>query len=157
METKYPCMEDLLGSLLRTTAHSKLLKIFPHGANLFQRNAASVSAPERAEWFTFHAIFLKVNPGFWSSWLTWRREQHNEGWKSGGKGAQKYGGQENVVQETLTSPVSLPPLHPHWQSWIRKCCVTAMRSITRAQALEVKYSAKFGEKNRAGIKSLSLK
>ena len=106
----------------------------------------------------FKAIFLKVNPGFWSSWLTWRREQHNEGWKSGGKGAQKYGGQEDVVQETLTSPVSPPPLlHPHWQSWIRKCCVTAMRSITRAQALEVKYSAKFGEKNRAGIRSLSLK
>ena len=33
----------------------------------------------------------------------------------------------------------------------RKCCVTAMRSISRAQALEVKNSAKFGEKNRVGI------
>ena len=46
-------MEDLLGSLLRTTAHPKLLKILPHDANLFQRNVASVSAPESAKWFTF--------------------------------------------------------------------------------------------------------
>ena len=52
-------MEDLLGSLLRTTALSKLLKIFPHGANLFQRNAASVSAPESAEWFSFQRNFFE--------------------------------------------------------------------------------------------------
>ena len=39
----------------------------------------------------------------------------------------------------------LPPLPHHWKSWIRKCCVTAMRSITQAQALEVKNSAKLGE------------
>ena len=56
----------------------------------------------------FNAIFLKVNPGFWSSWLTWRREQHNEGWESGGKGAQKYG-----RQETLTSHVFFLPPPPH--------------------------------------------
>ena len=57
----------------------------------------------------FNAIFLKVNPGFWSSRLTWRREQHNEGWESGGKGAQKYG-----RQETLTSHVFfLSPPPPH--------------------------------------------
>ena len=98
----------------------------------------------------FNAIFLKVNPGFWSSWLTWRREQHNEGWESGGRrGAQKYGRQENVVKEALPSPVSPPP--PHWQSWIRKCSVTAKWSMTRAQAPEVKNSAKFEENNRAGI------
>ena len=51
--TKNPCVVDLLERLLRTTAHPKLQKILPHGANSFQRNAASVSAPESAEWFTF--------------------------------------------------------------------------------------------------------
>ena len=42
----------------------------------------------------------KLNPG----WLTWRRERHNEGWESVGKGAQKYGRRENVYgkRETLT-------------------------------------------------------
>ena len=52
----------------------------------------------------------KLNPGFWSYWLTWRQEQHNEGQESGGKGAQKYGRRENVVQETGDSdPLSPPP------------------------------------------------
>ena len=40
--TKNLFMEDLLESSLRATAHPKLLKILPNGANLFQRNAASV-------------------------------------------------------------------------------------------------------------------
>ena len=92
-------MEDL-GSSLRTPAHPKLRKIVPHGAKLFQRNAASVSAPESAEWFTFQRNFL-----------FWRREQHNEGWESGGKGAQKYGRQENVVREAGDSDPRVPP---HW-------------------------------------------
>ena len=36
--------------LLRPDAeHPKLPKILPHGANLLQRNAASMSAPESAE------------------------------------------------------------------------------------------------------------
>ena len=59
--TKNPFMEDLLGSSLRTTARPKLLKILPRGANLFQRNAAPVSAPESAECFTFRRNFL-----FWT-------------------------------------------------------------------------------------------
>ena len=53
----------------------------------------------------------KLNPGFWSSWLTWRREQHNKGRESGGKGAQNYGRRENVVREAgrLWRPCSPPP------------------------------------------------
>ena len=51
--TKNPCVVDLLERLLRTTAHPKLKKILLRGANLFQKNAASVSALESAEWFTF--------------------------------------------------------------------------------------------------------
>ena len=53
-------MEDLFASRssLRTTAHPKLLKILPRGADLFQRNAASVSAPESAEWFTSTQFFI---------------------------------------------------------------------------------------------------
>ena len=46
---------------LHTTAHSKLLKILPRGANFFPRNAAPVRAPENAEWFTFRRNFL-----FWT-------------------------------------------------------------------------------------------
>ena len=68
----------------------------------------------------------KLNPGFWSSWLTWRQEQHNEGWESGGKGAQKYGRRENVVGETGDSdPLSHPPpppptKNPGWLTWRRE-------------------------------------
>ena len=53
----------------------------------------------------------KLNPGFWSSWLTWRREQHNKGRESGGKGAQNYGRRENVVREAgrLWRPCLPPP------------------------------------------------
>ena len=54
-------MEDLLGSSLCTTAHPKLLKILPCCANLFQRNAAPVSAPKSAECFAFRRNFL-----FWT-------------------------------------------------------------------------------------------
>ena len=50
-------------------------------------------------------LSLKVNDR-----LTWRREQHNQGWESGGKGAQKYGRRENVVQEAGDSD---PPVTPH--------------------------------------------
>ena len=53
-----PFKEDLLGSSLRTTAQPKLLKILPRGANLFQRNAASVSASESVVWFTFQRNFF---------------------------------------------------------------------------------------------------
>ena len=48
----------LLGSSLYTIAHPKLLKILRRGANLFQRNAAPLGAPESAEWFTFRGNFL---------------------------------------------------------------------------------------------------
>ena len=51
----------------------------------------------------------KLNPGFWSSWLAWRREQHREEWKSGGKGAQRYRRQENVVREAGDSDLPIPP------------------------------------------------
>lgn len=34
------------------------------------------------------------------------------------------------------------------QSWIKKCYVAALRSITRAHALEVKNSAKFAKKKK---------
>ena len=58
----------------------------------------------------------KLNTGFWSSWLTWRWEQHNEGWE--GKGAQKYGRRENVVQEAGDSDFSIPHcLVQFWFYW----------------------------------------
>ena len=58
----------------------------------------------------------KLNPG----WLTWRREQHNEGRESGGKGAQKYGRRENVhgKRETLT-PLSPPTIFTKSQPSIK--------------------------------------
>ena len=56
------------------------------------------------QWFKFW-LSLKVN-----DWLTRRREQHNQGWESGGKGTQKYGRRENVVQEAGDSD---PPVTPH--------------------------------------------
>ena len=58
MATKNPFMEDLLASSLCTTAYPELLKILPHGENLFQSNAASASALESAEWFTFKYNFF---------------------------------------------------------------------------------------------------
>ena len=59
-----------------------------------------------------NTIFLKVNPGFWSSRLTfWRQEQHNEGWESGGKGAQKYGRQETLTSHVFFLPLPPPPPH----------------------------------------------
>ena len=50
--------EDLLGSSPHTSAHPKLLKILPRGANLFQRNAASVSARRVRSGSLFNAIFF---------------------------------------------------------------------------------------------------
>ena len=41
-----------------------------------------------------------------------RREQHNEGWESGGKGAQKYERRENVVREAGDSDPPVPPPSP---------------------------------------------
>ena len=53
-----------------------------------------------------------------------------------------------------TSP--LLKLCAQGQSWIKQCYVTAMLSITQAQALEIKISAKFTEEKRAGISTLSI-
>ena len=50
-------------------------------------------------------LSLKVNDR-----LARRREQHNQGWESGGKGAQKYRRRENVAQEAGDSD---PPVTPH--------------------------------------------
>ena len=49
-------------------------------------------------------LSLKVNDR-----LPLRREQHNQGWESGGKGAQKYGRRENVAQEAGDSDPSVTP------------------------------------------------
>ena len=51
-------MEDLPGSSLRTTVVHKTLKILPRGVNLCRRNAASMIALERAEWFDLQHNFL---------------------------------------------------------------------------------------------------
>ena len=74
-----------------------------------QWSPAETKARKWTRMLSFGTVW-KLNPGFWSSWLTWRREQHNEGRESGGKGAQKYGRRENVhgKRETLT-PLSPPP------------------------------------------------
>ena len=57
---------------------------------------------------------LKVKPRFLILLINLKTgEKHNEGWESGGKGAQKYGRRENVVGETGDSdPLSHPP-PPH--------------------------------------------
>ena len=53
-----------------------------------------------------------------------------------------------------TSP--LLKLCAQGQSWITQCYVMAMLSITQAQALEIKISAKFTEEKGAGISTLSI-
>ena len=42
---------------------------------------------------------LKVKPRFLILLINLKTEQDNEGWKSGGKGAQNYRRRENVVRE----------------------------------------------------------
>ena len=53
-----------------------------------------------------------------------------------------------------TSP--LLKLCAQGQSWITQCYVMAMLSITQAQALEIKISAKFTEEKGTGISTLSI-
>ena len=52
--------EDLAGKQRRPLLATLLPTKF---ANLFQRNAASVSAPESAEWFTFQRNFFILKTG----------------------------------------------------------------------------------------------
>ena len=58
---KNPSMEDLPGSLLRSTGVHKTLKILLRGVNLCWRNAASMIALENAMWFDLQHNFL-----FWT-------------------------------------------------------------------------------------------
>ena len=53
---------------------------------------------------------LKVKPRFLILLINLKTEQDNEGWESGGKGAQNYGRRENVVREVGDSdpPLSAP-------------------------------------------------
>ena len=117
-----------------------------------QWSPAETKARKWTRMLSFGTVW-KLNPGFWSSWLTWRREQHNEGRESGGKGAQKYGRRENVhgKRETLT-PLSPPHhLHNHLQSprvlWSielskdSSCSRQVCRSITSSQCLSTKLPA----------------
>ena len=53
---------------------------------------------------------LKVKPRFLILLINLKTEQDNEGWESGGKGAQNYGRRENVVQGAGDSE---PPVSPH--------------------------------------------
>ena len=55
---KNPSIEDLPGSTLRTTVVHKTLTILLPGVDLCRRNAASVIALERAEWFDLQLNFL---------------------------------------------------------------------------------------------------
>ena len=118
-----------------------------------QWSPAETKARKWTRMLSFGTVW-KLNPGFWSSWLTWRREQHNEGRESGGKGAQKYGRRENVhgKRETLT-PLSPPPHHLHnhlqsprvlWSFELSKdssCSRQVCRSITSSQCLSTKLPA----------------
>ena len=54
---------------------------------------------------------LKVKPRFLILLINLKTEQDNEGWESGGKGAQNYGRRENVVREAgrLWRPCLPPP------------------------------------------------
>ena len=84
--------------------------------NYFHRDPMIPAKTKARKWTRMSSLGTgwKLNPVFWSSWLTWRREQPNEGWELGGKGAQKYGRREagggrreNVVREAGDSdPVS---------------------------------------------------
>lgn len=66
--------------------------------------------PKWTRILTFSSVW-KLNPGFWSSWLTWIWEQHNRGRESGGKGAHKYGRRESVTWEAGDSDPLSPSPH----------------------------------------------
>ena len=51
-------MEDLLGSLLRTTVNQNGLKISPRGEEMPQLNAALMSALESVDWFVLRPSFF---------------------------------------------------------------------------------------------------
>ena len=126
-----------------------------------QWSPAETKARKWTRMLSFGTVW-KLNPGFWSSWLTWRREQHNEGRESGGKGAQKYGRRENVhgrrenvhgKRETLTPlfpppppPSSQPSTKPQsplviWTFQGFSCSRQVCRSITSSQCLSTKLPA----------------
>ena len=105
----------------------------------------------------------KLNPGFWSSWLTWRWKQHNEGRESGGKGAQKYGRRENVVGETGDSdpPRPTPPPPQEFapiKNFLVRCkgcslvgCVLLRGWVNTAQIFHVFLQPGWSEKYFVGL------
>ena len=127
---------------------------------------AKTKARKWTRMLSFGTIW-KLNPGFWSSWLTWRWKQHNEGRESGGKGAQKYGRRENVVGETGDSdPLSHPP--PPTQkfapikNFLVRClvrckgcslvgCVLLRGYVNTAQILHVFLQPSWSEKYLVGL------
>ena len=79
----------------------------------------------------------KLNPGFWSPCLTWRRKQHNEGRESGGKGAQKYGRRENVVREAGDS---YPPVPSHYKHIPQIVCISSRFCVLHLLSWEFERS-----------------
>ena len=77
-----------------------------------QLSPAELKARKWTRMLSFGTVW-KLNPGFWSSWLTWTLERYYEGWESGGKGAQNNGRRENMVREAGDSD---PPVSPHSSS-----------------------------------------